>query len=98
MQLTQHKQHEQSHYAQLQPQTHIQQPEEREQQDLLPHDHPKPANLDVVPSEILETTKNYGKEDWDAFKLKFNRLSAVHHWTSLEKRDNLSFCPNRGHQ
>ena len=71
---------------------HVQQPKEREQQDLPPNDHPKPAPLDVIHSEILESIKIDGKEDWDAFKLKFNRLSAAHHWTTLEKRDNIRFC------
>ena len=92
IQLAQQQQHEQPHNAQLQSHTHVQQPKEREQQDLPPNDHPKPAQLDVVHSEILESTKIDGKEDWDAFKLKFNRLAKAHHWTTLEKRDNLRFC------
>ena len=52
MQLAQQQQeHEQPHYAQLKSQTHVQQLEEREQQDLPPHDQPKPARLDVIHSE-----------------------------------------------
>nr|XP_022310926.1 putative uncharacterized protein DDB_G0294196 [Crassostrea virginica] len=66
IQLAQQQQHEQPHNAQLQSQTHVQQPKEREQHDLPPNDHPKPAQLDVVHSEILESTKIDGKEDWDS--------------------------------
>ena len=93
MQLAQQQQdHEQPRYAQLKSHTHVQQLEEREQQDLPPHDQPKPARLDVIHSELLESTTIDGKEGWNAFKSKFNRLTEVHHWTTLEKRDNLSFC------
>ena len=59
---------------------------------MSPHDQHKPARLDVLHSELLESTTIDGKEGLDAFKSKFNRLAEAHHWTTLEKRDNLSFC------
>nr|XP_022307888.1 GATA zinc finger domain-containing protein 8-like [Crassostrea virginica] len=48
--------------------------------------YPKPAHLDVVHSEILESTKIDGKEDWDAFKLKFNSQGVVNSPNEFEDK------------